>query len=129
MNTGLHLTHSYFSTARLGAFYRERYPRPTGLLLRKHWSDASSLLLILWAERGPLVGLGLQLLLLAGIVTTSPELIATATTLACLDLCRFVYQGRRHEFTPVRIITPWLVIQGLLRDGEEEPCYQVHRVA
>jgi glycosyltransferase involved in cell wall biosynthesis len=125
---GIHLTHHYYSRARVRQFYRQAYPRPIGFLLRKNIVKPRRLAKLIWLERGPVLGLAYQVLLLLGLATSTWWLVAGVLAALTLEFARFCIQRRPGEFIPIRVVSPWLIAYGLLGPREPRPVYSVRQI-
>lgn len=125
---GMHLTHHYYSPHRISQFYREGYPRFTGLLLRKHAAHPSRIWSLVQREKGPFLGLAYQALLLAALASGHTWVAAAVLVCVGLDALRFFFQGRLREFVPIRIASPWMMLYGLFGPNEPLPENVVRRV-
>ena len=125
---GIHLTHHYYSPQRISQFYREGYPRFTGLLLRKHAAHPCRVWSVVQQEKGPFLGLAYQALLIAALASGHTWLAVVVLVGIGVDAVRFIFQGRPREFVPNRIASPWMMLYGLFGPNEPLPENVVRRV-
>lgn len=134
ISMGCHLTRSYYSADRLKQFYRDANYRWLGMLIRKHFLSLKGGALrtfigILKAEKGVFLGLALQLIVVGGLVSGQGWIAGASLTLALADLARFAWQRRLHEYVPLRVVGPWMVLGGLVAGRRVGPVYEVRRLA
>ncbi len=134
ISMGCHLTRSYFSADRLRQFYRDTTYRWLGVLVRKHLLSLKGRALrtivgILKAEKGVFLGLFLQLILLAALISGHGWIVWVPLVAALVDLLRFAWQRRLHEYVPLRIVGPWMVMSGLIAGRRARPVYKVRQLA
>ncbi|MDP6566033.1 MAG: glycosyltransferase [Alphaproteobacteria bacterium] len=128
ISMGIHLTHRYVHKARRGAYYREAYSRPTGILVRKYLGHPVFLWEIAKGDKGVFIGLALQTVIVAGLLSGVYALAVAALLVAGADFIRFLLRGRAGEYVPVRVAAPWYVLWGLLGPPEPRPTFTVKRV-
>ena len=122
---GTHLTHHYYSSKRIKDFYQQSYQRPLGIFLRKHmWFPSRVWRIVKW-EIGIFVGFAYYLLLFISLSTLNPFVFVLLFTALGADYLRFSLQGRSHEFVPIRLASPLMVMQGFLGLCEDIPQYTI----
>lgn len=123
---GTHHTVPYYHADRLATFYRQRYTRPIGSMIRKHlWHPKR-----LWRGGrhvfvGGAIGLLTQALFVVALLSTSPLAIAAAAALIAVDFGQLAVRGRGHHFVPVRIVGAWFLAWGILFPEWDAPRYQL----
>lgn len=122
---GTHHTVSYYAPSRVGDFYGQAYLRPMGRLLRRHLAWPWRLWSLRRLLSGHALGFSLQLLLLTAMLLQSGAMTAIAGGLIGLDVARFAWQGRRHEYLPNRIVAPWQILYGFVFPENEKLSYHV----
>ncbi len=122
---GRHLTHYYFSKSRLKEFYQAAYPRPIGLLLRKHGLYPDRLWQIMKEEKGVFVGFFYQVLFIVGVIFLNKTILGILLCLIVFDGFRFLLKGEIPRFLALRFFSPILVIQGIFGMGEPHPIFTV----
>ncbi len=126
---GTHLTHHYYSSKRINDFYQQSYQRPLGIFLRKHMWFPTRLWKILKWEVGIFVGFAYYLLLFISLSTLNPYIFLSLLVGLGIDYLRFSLHGRSHEFVPIRLASPLMVIQGFLGLGEAIPQYSIKELS
>lgn len=125
----LHLTHYYFASHRLGAYYRDLRPRNLGRLLRKHLARPGRLAAVVERERGVAAGGVLQGAMLGALAAGAPLLAGGAALLLAADAARAACRGKAAEWAGTRLAAPWMVAYGLLTPGGAPLAYGVRRIA
>ena len=125
MDMGTHYSVPYYHADRRVAFYRQRYMRPIGTMIRKHLLYPKRL----WRGRhvfaGGATGLLTQALLVLALLSTSSTAIAAVAALIGVDFGCLAMRGRSHHFVPVRIIGAWFLAWGILFPEWNTPRFQL----
>lgn len=126
MPMGTHYTISYYNPDRIGQFWRQAYARPTGQLIRRHLHRPRRLWALAPRLKGPALGLALQVLTMLAVLGASPRLLALAAGLYAVDVARFAWQRRLQQYLPIRFLSVWQILHGLIRPERVTLYYEVH---
>jgi glycosyltransferase involved in cell wall biosynthesis len=128
VSMGTHLTQEYVSKGRISRFYREIYYRPMGRLVRKYWASPVYIWQIVKSDKGVFAALGLQLIIIIGLIANIPVIWVAAILILLADALRLALHGRFNHYLPLRIVAPWMVAYGFLAPSEPAPRYRVREV-
>jgi glycosyltransferase involved in cell wall biosynthesis len=125
---GTHLTHHYFSDARIGDFYRSAYPIPAGRMIRKNIRFPGLIVKMMELYKGSVLGAFYQVVAILALVAGNMFVLTCLGGLVLLDFLRAVKRKSIYKFFAVRFATPWMILYGLFSPWPPTLTYRVTRI-